>query len=182
MAGKLTDFNPVSRITIGAVGPPGQRMFLFQASQDSAASTITLKLEKEQARVLASSTIELLEELDKKYPKPQSRLDLPLSSDLMLTEPMDPQFIVGQIGLGYDHEEDMVVLVVQEAQFEEVPTDDDPITARFWATRPQMRAFSDHALEVVQQGRPICPLCDSPIDPDGHFCPKTNGYESVKWF
>ena len=99
MSRKLTDFNPVSRITVGAVGPPGQRVFLLQASRDSA-TTITLKVEKEQARILAASTIELLEELDQKYPVSYSKLDEPLSSDLMLHEPMEPEFVVGQIGLG----------------------------------------------------------------------------------
>lgn len=176
MSRKLTDLHPVSRITIGAVGPPGERVFLLQASQS--ASTITLKLEKEQARVLAASTIELLDELDDKYPRTFSKVDEPLSADLMLKEPVDPQFIIGQIGLGYDQEEDMVVLVVQEIQMEEGL---DPSTVRLWASRTQMRAMCDHALDVVEQGRPICPLCDSPMDPDGHFCPKTNGYERVKW-
>ena len=176
MARKLTDLNPVSRITIGALGEPGQRVFLLQASQGS--SSITLKIEKEQARVLASSTIELLEELDQKYPRTYTRLDKPLTSDLMLQQPVDPEFVVGQIGLGYDQEQDFVVLVVQEVQLEK---GGEPATARFWATRAQMRALSDHTLEVVNQGRPICPLCDSPIDPDGHFCPKSNGYERVQW-
>ena len=176
MARKLTDLNPVSRITIGAIGEPGQRVFLLQASQGS--SSITLKIEKEQARVLASSTIELLEELDQKYPRTYTRLDKPLTSDLMLQQPVDPEFVVGQIGLGYDQEQDFVVLVVQEVQLEK---GGEPATARFWATRAQMRALSDHTLEVVNQGRPICPLCDSPIDPDGHFCPKSNGYERVQW-
>jgi uncharacterized repeat protein (TIGR03847 family) len=176
MARKLTDLNPVSRITIGAIGEPGQRVFLLQASQGS--SSITLKIEKEQARVLASSTIELLEELDQKYPRTYTRLDKPLTSDLMLQQPVDPEFVVGQIGLGYDQEQDFVVLVVQEVQLER---GGEPATARFWATRAQMRALSDHTLEVVNQGRPICPLCDSPIDPDGHFCPKSNGYERVQW-
>ena len=177
MSKKLTDFNPVSRITIGAVGPPGKRIFLLQASQDSAI-TVTLKIEKEQARILASSTIELLEELDQKYPVVYSRLDEPLSADLMLQEPMEPEFVVGQIGLGYDQEEDMIVLVAQEIQLEEF---DEPATARFWASRAQMKALSAHTLDVVEQGRPVCPLCDAPMNPDGHFCPKTNGYEKVKW-
>ena len=177
MSRKLTDFNPVSRITIGAVGSPGKRVFLLQASQDSAI-TVTLKIEKEQARILASSTIELLEELDQKYPVVYSRLDEPLSSDLMLHEPMEPEFVVGQIGLGYDQEQDMIVLVVQEIQLEEF---DEPATARFWASRAQMKALSEHTMDIVEQGRPVCPLCDAPMNPDGHFCPKTNGYEKVKW-
>lgn len=176
MSRQLTDFNPVSRITVGAVGPPGQRVFLLQASQGS--TTITLKLEKEQARVLATSTMELLEELDEKYPRTYSKTEEPLTSDLMIQEPMEPEFIVGQIGLGYDQEQDSIVLVVQEIQLE---GQDDPSTARFWASRAQMKAMSNHTLEVIEQGRPICPLCEQPIDPDGHFCPKRNGHDKPQW-
>jgi uncharacterized repeat protein (TIGR03847 family) len=176
MPEEIVDFNPVSRITIGTVGPPGQRIFLLQASQGT--STITLKLEKEQARVLATSILELLEDLDEKYPISYSKLDDPLSSDLMLQEPMDPSFVIGQIGLGYDDKQDLVVLVVQEI---EVEATQEPASVRFWATRAQMKALSDHSLSVVEQGRPICPLCDSPMDPDGHFCPKSNGHEKPLW-
>jgi uncharacterized repeat protein (TIGR03847 family) len=176
MSGELVDFNPVSRITIDTVGPPGQRMFLLQASRGT--ETITLKLEKEQAKVLAVSIIELLEDLDKKYPRPRSKLDTPLSSDLMLQEPMEPAFAIGQIGLGYEHNQDLVVLVIQEIQVE---GKEELASARFWATRPQMEAMSRRALEVVDQGRPICPLCNAPMDPDGHFCPKSNGHEKVEW-
>ncbi|MBE7550662.1 MAG: DUF3090 family protein [Anaerolineales bacterium] len=176
MAGELVDFNPVSRITIGSVGPPGQRVFLLQANQGTA--MITLKLEKEQAMVLASSVIELLEELDEKYPRLQSKFDKPLTSDLMLREPMEPAFVIGQIGLGYDQEQDLVVLVVQEIEFEGL---EKPATARFWTTRAQIQALSDHTLEVASKGRPICPLCDSPMDPEGHFCPRSNGHEKPLW-
>ena len=172
----FVDFNPVSRITVGTVGPPGQRVFLLQANQG--VSMITIKIEKEQVRILSSSIIEMLDELDNNYPRKFSKVDEPLSSDLMLQDPMEPAFIAGQIGLGYDQEQDLIVLVIQEIQLE---TDERPSTARFWATRPQMKALSEHALDVVEQGRPICPLCESPIDPEGHFCPKSNGHEKVQW-
>jgi uncharacterized repeat protein (TIGR03847 family) len=90
---------------------------------------------------------------------------------------MEPDFVVGQIGLGYDQEQDAIVLVVQEIQLE----NEEPSTARFWATRTQMKALSNHTIEVVDQGRPLCPLCEQPIDPDGHFCPKSNGHETAQW-
>ena len=176
MSDESIDFNPVSRITIDAVGQPGRRVFLLQASQG--ASTATLKLEKEQARVLATSILELLEDLDQKYPRSSSKIDQPLTTDLMLKEPLEPIFAIGQIGLGYDRSQDLVVLVIQEVQTEGKM---EQATARFWATRGQMEALSRHTLHAVEQGRPICPLCDSPMDPDGHFCPKSNGHDKVKW-
>ena len=54
--------------------------------------------------------------------------------------------------------------------------EDEPAVARLYATPNQMLALSEHATEVVSQGRPICPMCGQPIDPDGHFCPRRNGH------
>ena len=178
MAGQVVDFNPVSRITIGTIGPPGQRVFLLQASGGT--TTITLKLEKEQAQILASSIIELLEDLDEKYPRSHSKFDQPLTADLMLQEPLEPTFAIGQIGLGYDQEQDFIVLVAQELQFEDDAPTQEPASVRFWGTRAQMKAMSEHALEIVKRGRPTCPLCHAPMDPEGHFCPRSNGHEK-KW-
>lgn len=175
MSGDVIDLNPVSRITIGTVGAPGQRVFLLQAQQER--SPLTLKIEKEQARVLATSLDEFLDEINDKYPRPYASFDRPLGSDLLLHDPIEPEFVVGQIGLGYDEGDDMIVLVVQEIQAEEQFT--KPRTARFWATRGQMQALSDHTLNIVNQGRPICPLCNGPKSETGQFCPRSNGHETL---
>ena len=175
MAGQIFEMHPVSRITIETVGPPGQRVFLLQASQGT--ETITMKLEKEQAQVLAHSIDQLLEELSERFPRPISTMEEPLASELMLRDPLEPLFAIGQMGLGYDESEDALVLVVQELTSEEEAY--TARIARFWATRGQMQALSRHALEIVAMGRPTCPLCSRPIDPDGHFCPKSNGRERV---
>ncbi|MSY75448.1 MAG: DUF3090 family protein, partial [Actinobacteria bacterium] len=29
---------------------------------------------------------------------------------------------------------------------------------------------------VVSAGRPACPFCSLPVDPNGHLCPRANGY------
>jgi len=34
------------------------------------------------------------------------------------------------------------------------------------------RAFAKRTHEVVGAGRPLCPLCGTPIDADGHDCPE----------
>lgn len=174
MPGLNIELHLVSRITIGTVGPPGKRVFLLQASD--ALDTITLKVEKEQARVLAHASAELLENLDEEYPADESDYDIPPLADLMLQNPLEPLFQVGQIGLGYDQRRNLVVLVIQEMLLDETET---PSTARFWLTRAQVRALGRYTLEVVEQGRPVCPLCGGPIDPEGHFCPRRNGHDKV---
>lgn len=162
-----------TRITVEALGAPGERVFLLQASQSDA--TITLKIEKQQAAVLAVSIDRMLEELAQQYPRDITRSEEPLGSDLLLREPVDVLFAVGQMGMGYDQSEDALVLVLQELTAEE--DRDEARVARIWATRGQMKALSRRIQEIVAQGRPICALCGEPIDADGHFCPKSNGRE-----
>jgi uncharacterized repeat protein (TIGR03847 family) len=40
----------------------------------------------------------------------------------------------------------------------------------------QARAFARRAVALVASGRPTCPFCGRPIDPEGHICPRANGY------
>jgi len=47
---------------------------------------------------------------------------------------------------------------------------------RFWATREQMLSLARHGALVCAAGRPRCPLCGNPIDPEGHRCPALNGH------
>jgi uncharacterized repeat protein (TIGR03847 family) len=172
MADRTFDIHS-TRITVEALGAPGQRVFLLQASQGDA--IITLKLEKQQAAVLAVSIDRMLEDLAEQFPREIARSEEPLPSDLMLREPIEVLFAVGQMGMGYDRSEDALVLVLQELTAEE--DRDSARVARIWATRGQMKALSRHIQEVVARGRPICALCGEPIDPQGHFCPKSNGRE-----
>ncbi len=165
------DFNPVSAIVADAVGRPGQRTFFLQARQG--ADLATLVMEKEQVAALATSILQLLEELEKEradLPSAEEQADVP-----NLREPIEPAFRVGQLGLGYDEKQDLMVLIAQAVPEAEEEDSSDP-KARFYATRAQMRSLSEHALQVVAAGRPDCPLCGRPIEPDGHFCPRTNGH------
>ena len=60
------EFNPVTHLTIGTVGEPGNRTFYLQGSRGN--QTISLVIEKEQAQMLANSFESLVAELDEKYP------------------------------------------------------------------------------------------------------------------
>ena len=53
--------------------------------------------------------------------------------------------------------------------------EDEGRSFRLWCTRAQARQLSHWAEEVINRGRPICPQCGQPMEPDGHFCPKKNG-------
>lgn len=165
------ELNPVSRITAGAVGPPGKRVFYIQARYQS--RLISLIVEKHQVQSLAIGLDEFLDELENRLP------DLPEASaaydsgEMELEQPLEPMFRVGQIGLGYDEESDRLILVARQLESEDEGTE----VVRFWCTRSQLRAMCTWGLEVASRGRPICGNCGEPKDPEGHFCPKSNGHK-----
>ena len=152
------ELKPVDFITVGTVGPKGQRMFHLQAGKDT--QLVSLVIEKEQAWALSEAVRELVDDLDERFPNPDgqpTQIDL-RTFDMELREPIDPVFRVAQMGLGFDEENNMVVLVAQEL----VPTSEsessdpdliEPGVVRMWCDRKQMRALSLHSLDVVQAGR-----------------------------
>lgn len=162
------ELNPATQITVGTIGPPGQRTFYLQGSRGS--QTISLTIEKEQARMLAESFEALVDELAKKYP--ESAEEAPVWTDMRLREPVESLFRVGNIGIGYNEDSNQVVLVAYELVAEE----EEPNVVSYWITRTQVQALIKHANDVIKAGRPICGNCGKPIDPTGHFCPHRNGH------
>ncbi|MFZ5886736.1 MAG: DUF3090 domain-containing protein [Chloroflexota bacterium] len=167
------DVDPCDHITADAIGKPGQRVFYIQAFQEQ--RTITVIIEKAQLYSLAIGIEQFLVQIGEQHP------DLPEASgdyieDVMhIHPPVDPLFRAGEIGLGYDRQRDKVVVFVKEILTEE----EDPENAaviRFWATRSQVRRLARWGVEVVSRGRPICPQCGQPEEPEGHFCPRKNGH------
>ena len=114
------DIRPVSHLTTDAIGQPGKRIFYIQAWQGE--RTITLIAEKIQIQSLAVGVEQFLTELTQRFP------DLPEASSSYVEEkmhihpPVDPLFRTGELGLGYDAEDDLVVLISRE----QVAEDEDP--------------------------------------------------------
>ena len=111
--------------------------------------------------------------------------DLPPASKRNLNprarHPIDPAFRVSQLSVGYDEDEDMVWVIAKAMVLDDKGQVVDPDSgnvpsARFVATRSQVRELCEHALQVVSAGRPNCPLCGRPIDRNGHFCPRSDGH------
>lgn len=163
------DLESVTRITAHAIGEPGKRIFYVQARSNR--QIVSLVAEKDQVAALAQAIDQLLEDLAEKNPLLSSPDDLLPIFDMSLEEPLEPVFRIAQLRLGYDEDEDVVVLVALGWPEGEEET---PPTARFNVTRQQIRALSEHASQVVSKGRRICGNCARPIDASGHFCPRMN--------
>jgi uncharacterized repeat protein (TIGR03847 family) len=156
--------------TAGAVGPPGQRVFYLQSREND--RLVTLKVEKEHVRALAEYLGGLLARVKG---APGS-----VRGDTDLIEPVEPAWDVGTLAVGYDERQDRVVVEASELQEEteegEESTQPTPALARFRITRAQAAAFVERAAELMKGGRPTCPVCSRPMDPEGHVCPRANGH------
>lgn len=189
------DLDPVSFITVGAEGPPGRRTFFLQAAQGR--QVVSLVIEKQQATALAEGIEQLLAQLHEQEPEHVAGLE-PSGGDLALLTPIEPSFRVVQMGIGVDEARRLMVLVAQggsvgdddeEPDLELGDEDDDrpqgadgePLPrARFTASYAQMLALARHAVDVAEHGgRPRCPMCGEPMDPEGHFCPRRNGHHRL---
>ncbi len=183
------DYDPPDRFVAGAVGQPGSRAFFLQAR--GAGRVTTVGLEKFQVAVLADRLDELLDEVLRRSgglaPVPAvAPADLTDSSPLDV--PFDEDFRVGTMALAWDPETAQVVIEAQEitdeddeddAPLAEPPPDrPDRAVLRVRISAGAARAFTQRALEVVAAGRPPCPLCGQPLDPEGHICVRLNGHRA----
>ncbi|HEX7973510.1 MAG TPA: DUF3090 domain-containing protein [Anaerolineales bacterium] len=168
------DLQPVTHITTDALGQPGKRVFYLQGWQEE--RTITLIVEKIQIQSLAVGLEQFLAEITEKYPSLAEASADYVEEKMRIHPPVDPVFRVGELGLGYDADNDLVVLVTRELLAEGQDAEEAGVV-RFWCTRAQIRAMCHWGMEVASRGRSLCPQCGEPMDPAGHFCPKKNGHQ-----
>ncbi|MDN5546788.1 MAG: DUF3090 family protein, partial [Rhodococcus sp. (in: high G+C Gram-positive bacteria)] len=155
-------FRTPDRFVAGTVGEPGDRSFYLQAVHDS--RVVSVLLEKQQVQVLADRMGLLLEEVHRRFGTevPPQADDV---SDLSpLVTPLDAEFRVGTMGLGWDADAGAVVvelLAVSETEFDESvvldDADDGPDAVRVFLTPEQAREFSLRSERVIAAGRAPCP-------------------------
>ena len=176
-------FDLPDRFVTGTVGEPGQRTFFLQARDGR--RVVSVILEKTQVAVLAERLGRLLLELDQHGVTEDVAIDV---DDSPLDEPLNEAFRAGTLTLGWDGEEERILIEAREQTeddediedaIEAVEADDDdedgPDLFRVRMTATAARSFVERAFRVVRSGRPPCPLCGNPLDPAGHICPRKNG-------
>lgn len=171
---KPIELRPVDHITTDAIGAPGQRVFYLQAWKDD--RIITLVCEKTQIQSLAVGVEQFLAEINTKHADLADASADYDEDQMHIHPPVDPIFRVGQLGLGYDPDGDLVALELRELP-EGQQEPDELGLARLWCTRSQIRALANWGIEIASRGRPVCPQCGQPMDPAGHFCARKNGHK-----
>jgi len=191
MAPIVHGFDPPERFVAGTVGPPGQRTFFLQAR--AGARLVSVALEKQQVQALAERMDELLDEVlsathgDAAVP---AMAPLGLDDSDPLEQPIEEEFRAGTMTLSWDASDERLVIEVfpyseaavitpeqvaalDEEEFEE-PEPDEVFLVRIPAGTA--RAFVKRAEQVLGAGRPDCPFCGGPVDPEGHLCVRANGF------
>ncbi|MBI3745353.1 MAG: DUF3090 family protein [Chloroflexi bacterium] len=192
MARRTYLFDPPDRFIAGTIGQPGNRTFFLQARDG--ARIVSVSLEKVQVAALAERLGRLLFELDNRGIVTLDEAGT--SSDVApLDEPLAEAFRAGTLTLGWDGGRERILIEARAQGEEEDETEDDPGSEtdlehlladdddadapdvlRVHLTAQVARAFVERALRVVGSGRPPCPLCGNPLDPQGHICPRRNGH------
>jgi uncharacterized repeat protein (TIGR03847 family) len=196
MAGRRVIFDPPDRFVAGALGEPGQRTFFLQAAKGPA--VVSVALEKVQVALLAERIGELIEGLSRRgvevAPAREAVLGawLPAGAAIRpaapsLQEPVIEAFRVGAMTLAWDEDRrDLVVEAREMGDADEpdsdeegaraIEPDDERHVMRVRIGLAEARTFAEGAMAVVAGGRPPCPICGEPLEPQGHICLRRNGY------
>ncbi|MGH3369444.1 MAG: DUF3090 family protein, partial [Nocardioidaceae bacterium] len=166
---------------------PGQRTVFLQARDGARVTSVAL--EKQQVVVLAQRIDELLDEvLDAGAATGTIPAVAPV--DLEDTDPLEQpiveEFRAGTMTLSWDSADERIVLEVFPFTEESVAAPDqpeeeinEPEPEELFVVRLPAglaRAFTKRAQDVIAAGRQPCPFCGGPVDPEGHLCPRANGF------
>jgi uncharacterized repeat protein (TIGR03847 family) len=173
-------FDPVERFVVGTVGIPGERTFFIQARTGS--RLVSVSLEKAQVAAIADRVLQILREI--RVSEPLTLFERVAYDDQPLESPIDEEFRVGVIGLAYVSDRRLIEIDLQaimdsdnaDDELLEIDTTSDQDILRILMTLGYAESFAKRANTVVAAGRAPCPFCGGPIDPNGHLCPRANGY------
>lgn len=181
MAREIFEFNAPDRFLIGTIGMPGEREFYLQVKgQSKGAKTLaSFALEKSQAAALAERVREMVRQLGLAF----SSIEPDLAP---LETPVESEFVLGVMALSWIEAERLFLFEAQELaeneseEIREVLVADDsenaPAILRVKISLEDIGIFAKRTELVVAAGRQPCVFCGGPINPNGHLCPRANGY------
>jgi uncharacterized repeat protein (TIGR03847 family) len=188
MARLVYDFENPDRFVAGTIGEPGNRAFFLQVRDGN--RIVSVLIEKVQVELLADRLHQLLLEVRARgagVPEEPATADIDSGA---LDEPLNEVFRVGTMAIIWDGDEESVIVEaramteddVAETTADEIDIDDaqedgdssDVVRVHLLPSRAL--AFAKRAMEVVSAGRPPCPFCGQPLNPEGHICARRNGF------
>jgi uncharacterized repeat protein (TIGR03847 family) len=201
----LHEYDPPDRFVVGTVGAPGHRTFFLQATGAGKTTSVALEKQQVAvlAERVDALLDEVLRRTGGTAPVP-AVAPAELIDNAPLDVPIVEEFRVGTMALAWEGDAERVLIEAQELVPDADPTgsvddedgddqaaeagsgsapeagfgseDEGPDMLRVRLSGAAARAFVRRALAVVAAGRPDCPFCGQPMDPEGHVCPRANGY------
>lgn len=201
-------YDPPERFVAGTVGMPGERTFYLQARSGGRVTSVALeKLQVAVLAERLDQMLDELVLRSGGNAAVPAAAPLELNDLHPLEQPLVEEFRVGTLALAWDGDAERMIIEAQaidtsaEGEPETDETDEDgadepddadddlgtligsdsdgPPVLRVRITGAAARAFVKRALQVVAAGRPPCPFCGLPLDPDGHVCPRQNGHRAT---
>lgn len=150
------------RIAVGTIGEVGQRLFLIQAREGR--RLVVVKVEKDQVAILASWLARVVRTMS----RPGE-----LAVDVELEPEYEIDLVAGEITVAIDESD-----LAEQIEVTILPAEDDGDTLVVTLSKEQAASFAIRAVQLIESGRPPCPLCGLPLDKRGHDCPRTNGHHA----
>jgi uncharacterized repeat protein (TIGR03847 family) len=152
-------FSNPDKIMVGVRGEIGNRLFLLQVREGR--RLVIVKCEKIQLAALAEWISQVMLELG----RPGN-----LPDDFSLEPEYESDFVAGDIAVSIDEEAQAIDVTIESIE------EDSTLTLRL--TKEWAGGLAIAIVQLVEAGRPLCPLCGGPLDPKGHDCPRTNGHRA----
>jgi uncharacterized repeat protein (TIGR03847 family) len=183
MARLVYNFENPDRFVAGTVGQPGSRTFYLQARDGD--RIVSVVIEKVQVTLLAERLTQLLADVRERganVPPDPAPADVDTAP---LDEPLNETFRVGSMAIVWDGDDESIIVEARAlSEDDEVAgelmssdeEDDESDVVRVHLEPRKALAFAQRALAVVAAGRPPCPFCGQPLNPEGHICARRNGF------
>lgn len=170
---EIHNFTFPERFISGTVGMPGERTFYLQAVDGR--RNISVALEKGQLAILSERIVALFKEL-----KIGKAADFKRKNRVIpqLATPFSEEFRVTALSLTWNAQNEELIIEAQGGDESEIVEDSDegPPLLRVTLLMDAALIFALDSFALIGAGRPPCQFCGAPLDPQGHVCPRANGY------
>lgn len=169
------DLGLVDSIEVETIGVPGQRTFNITAR--SARGQAVVWMEKDQLLQLTLAILQLVQQRESPTPPAAYVPEYAHTGD-----PVSVEFKAGDMRLRYDGPSDVFTMEATDPgdRDEEDSGEEEEVAVQFSFGRSTAERLAKEGQKIVASGRPICPYCHAPINPDGHVCPKANGHNRIE--
>jgi uncharacterized repeat protein (TIGR03847 family) len=165
------EFARPDRFVAGTAGEGEQRRFYIQIREGSLLATVAIS--RGQLTMLALHLGTVLDEVSRLGAVDTAEADRTVDAG-PLEVPLFALFSANELQVGWDPVAGIVRVTLSDQDI------DPPYSLDVLLTPKMARRFGTRANRVVRD-TPACPLCSQQIAPEGHVCPRLDGYRAFRF-